>query len=544
MKFFLLLLASIFISLAWLLPIHYRPWVTYTGELYAFFALFALAAIFLKEKLTLPKISLPLLVLAAVPFIQWACGLLFFFDKALFSTLYIFGFWLAIVLSYNLTLDAAQREKIFTGLSFVFLGVGSITGLMAICQWLTLDQYLPMMVDIKIGQRPYANFAQPNNMATFLVMSLMACLYLYEKQKIQTVWIVIAAVMILVGVVLSQSRTSWLASLCLLTYLSYQQYRGVMRIKWRYSLLWFAAFIGLIFFAPAFSQLLSQSADLSVQSPDVVQRATGDMSRLAIWQQMLAAIEHQPWWGYGWHQTSVAYVTISEFVQGPVWIRSAHNFILDFLLWNGVILGVPFLAYLGYWGYQLHKYTQSVESVVGILMLGAFSVHAMLEFPQNYAYFLLPVGFIIGMIQSQRVVNGLTLSPLYLRSAFVLGTLLLMLIYRDYEVMVPKLNQSVRYEHTPEKITHQERIFVLEEFNRRIAWIRLNPYSLQTPEQLQDIHEIVLNYPTRYDLLKYARVLAFNGYEAEAKKQLWLLSTLWQVNVDYATLLDKADAKS
>ncbi len=277
-----------------------------------------------------------------------------------------------------------------------------------------------------------------------------------------------------------------------------------------------------------------------MQSRDVVQRATGDMSRLAIWQQMLAAIEHQPWWGYGWHQTSVAYVTISEFVQGPVWIRSAHNFILDFLLWNGVILGVPFLAYLGYWGYQLHKYTQSVESVVGILMVGAFSVHAMLEFPQNYAYFLLPAGFIIGMVQSQRVVKGFTLSPIYLRSTFVLGALLLMLIYRDYEVMVPKLNQSVRYEHTPEKITNQDRIFVLEEFNRRIAWIRLNPYSLQTPEQLQDIHEIVLNYPTRYDLLKYARVLAFNGYEAEAKKQLWLLSTLWQVNVDYATLLDEA----
>ena len=457
MKSALLFLAAILISLAWLLPIHYRPWVTYTGELYAFFALFALAACLFKEKLQIPKISLPLLALCSVPLIQWGFGLVYFFDKALLSSVYIFSFWLTIIFGYNLT----------------------------------LDQYLPMMVDIKIGQRPYANFAQPNNMATFLVMSLMACLYLYEKQKIKTVWIVIAAAMILVGVVLSQSRTSWLASLCLLTYLSYQQYRGVMRIKWRYSLLWFAAFIGLIFIAPAFSQLLSQSADLSVQSRDVVQRATGDMSRLAIWQQMLAAIEHQPRWGYGWHQTSVAYVTVSEFVQGPVWIRSAHNFILDFLLWNGVILGVPFLAYLGYWGYQLHKYTQSVESVVGILMVGAFSVHAMLEFPQNYAYFLLPVGFIIGMIQSQRVVKGLTLSPLYLRSTFVVGALLLVLIYRDYEMMVPKLNQSVRYEHTPEKITHQDRIFVLEEFNRRIAWIRLNPYSLQTPDQLQDIHEIV-----------------------------------------------------
>lgn len=119
--------------------------------------------------------------------------------------------------------------------------------------------------------------------------------------------------MILSGVVLSQSRTSWVASLCILAYLGYQQYQGYIRLKWFYSALWFTTFVGLIFIAPSVSQLLSQSADIAVQSRDVVQRATGDMSRLAIWEQMLHAIGHQPWFGYGWHQTSVAYTTISEF---------------------------------------------------------------------------------------------------------------------------------------------------------------------------------------------------------------------------------------
>jgi len=37
-----------------LLPIHYRPWVTYTGELFAFLSLLALAALYLKEKLNYP----------------------------------------------------------------------------------------------------------------------------------------------------------------------------------------------------------------------------------------------------------------------------------------------------------------------------------------------------------------------------------------------------------------------------------------------------------------------------------------------------------
>ena len=39
-----------------------------------------------------------------------------------------------------------------------------------------------------IGNRPYGNFGQPNNMATFLIMGLLGCLFLYEKNK-ATVWL-------------------------------------------------------------------------------------------------------------------------------------------------------------------------------------------------------------------------------------------------------------------------------------------------------------------------------------------------------------------
>ena len=216
----LALIAAILISLGWLLPIHYRPWVTYTGELFAFLSLFALAAIYLKDKTKLPVLSLPLLVLATIPLIQYLGGELFFFDKALTSTLFVFGFWMSIVIGYNLSVEKIDREDIFTGLSYVFLMTGTATGVIAICQWTNLVAYLPGMVNIQGNRRPFANFAQPNNMATFLLMSLMACLYLYEKKKIQTKWVVACALPIVIGVALSQSRTSWVACLCILAYLA------------------------------------------------------------------------------------------------------------------------------------------------------------------------------------------------------------------------------------------------------------------------------------------------------------------------------------
>mgnify|MGYP001071284405 CR=1 FL=1 len=522
MKFTLALIAAILISLAWLMPVHYRPWVTYTGELYAFFALFALAVICLKEKVRIPALNLPLLLLAGVPLIHFLAGQVFFFSIAMMGFIFVFSFWLASVLGYHLSTGNYNREETFTNLSYVFLASGTITGLIALCQWANLDSVLPGMVNISGTQRPYANFAQPNNMATFLVMALMSCLYLYEKKKIQTKWLFACATVIVMGVALSQSRTAWVAAIAIILYLAFYQYKGIIRLKWYYSITW------LIFFI--------SSIDV-IQSRDVVVRATGDMSRLAIWQQMLAAIQAQPWFGYGWYQTSVAFVSISDTVQGPVWIRSAHNFILDFLLWNGLLIGLPFLAYFGYLGYQLQRWVNTPESVIGILMIGAFVTHAMFEFPQHYAYFLLPVGFILGTVLAQNLkIKTITLSSIWMKLTFSLGLILLLVIYRDYDVAVPKLGQSIRYEKQPEKITNEKSIYLLTEFNHRIAWIRLNPYSKVAAEQIQEGEQMVFSYATKYNLIKYAKLLAFNGYKTEAKHQLQRLKAIQKTEMSYEEL--------
>ena len=539
MKSTLVLIAAILVSLAWLIPVHYRPWVTYTGELYAFFALFALAAIFLKEKIKLPTIGLPLLALACIPLIQLLAGLVFFFSTAMMGFIFIFSFWLASVLGYNFSRENYNREETFTNLSYVFLASGTITGLIALCQWTNLDSILPGMVNISGTQRPYANFAQPNNMATFLLMSLMSCLYLYEKKKIKTKWLAACAFPIVMGIALSQSRTAWVAAILIMLYLAFYQYKGIIRLKWYYSTAWFVFFIACIVAFPLLSQLAAQAMDTDVvQSRDVVARATGDMSRLAIWQQMLAAIQAQPWFGYGWYQTSVAFVSISDTLQGPVWIRSAHNFIIDFLLWNGLVIGLPFLAYFGYLGYQMQRWVKTPESVIGILMIGAFLTHAMFEFPQHYAYFLLPVGFIIGTVLAQNPnIKTVTLPAIAMKLIFGLGLLLLIVIYRDYDVAVPKLGQSIRYEQQPEKITNQQPIYLLTEFNHRIDWIRLNPYSKVSSEQIQEGEQMVLSYPTKYNLIKYAKLLAFNGYENEAKHQLQRLKVIQKTELSYEELI-------
>jgi hypothetical protein len=250
MKTLLYLCAAVCIALAWLIPIHYRPWATYTGELYTFFALFALAATFFKEKLMVAKISLPLLLLALIPFVQLAFGQVYYFSIALLCMLFVFSFWLCINLGFSLSQGTEKREKTFLYLSYTFVASGVMTGLIAICQWLDFDSFLPFVMKISGTTRPFANFAQPNNMATFLLMSLLACLYVYEQQKVKTRYLVACAIPILIGVALSQSRTSWVASICVLVYLAYAQYKDYIRLRWFYSLAWFIGFVALIVLMP------------------------------------------------------------------------------------------------------------------------------------------------------------------------------------------------------------------------------------------------------------------------------------------------------
>lgn len=540
MKFLLLLLAAMLSLSAWLTPVHYRPWVTYTGELLAFISLFALAAIYLKEKIHLPKITLPLLVLSFVPLIQWFFGELYFFSTALLCFCFVFAFWLSTLFGYNLSLGALNREKIFTQLSFLLSFAGTATAIFAVMQWLNVDEKFSLVMDFK-ANRPYANFAQPNHMASFVLISLLANLYLFEKQKLNKIIILISSLLMVFAVALSQSRTSWVACTCILLYGAYQQYKGFIHLKWYWALAWVGFFVALIFSLPMLNQFMTDVSTLQVvQTTEVTDRATRDMSRLAIWQQMLQAVADRPWFGYGWDQVSVAYTLVSAHFTGPVWVDSAHNFVIDFMLWNGLLVSVPFLVYFAYWGYQLHKGANSTESVIGLLMVGVLVVHAMLEYPQYYAYFLLLIGFILGTIQAQHSkTKVIVLSPHYMRGVYILALPLLILIIRDYDVATDRLNEAIRYEKTPEKIKNQQPLYVLTEFDQRISWTVMSPYTVVNQDQIEDLYGIILNYPTRYNMLKFAKLLAFNQREHEAKEILWLLKQTNRMERSYQSLLDE-----
>ena len=61
--------------------------------------------------------------------------------------------------------------------------------------------------------------------------------------------------------------------------------------------------------------------------------------------------------------------------------------------------------------------------------------------------------------------------------------------------------------------------------------------------QIDDLYGIILNYPTRYNLLKFAKLLAFNQHESEAKEILFLLKQTNKMQRSYQSLLDEQPHK-
>ncbi|SDC00060.1 PglL family O-oligosaccharyltransferase [Acinetobacter boissieri] len=526
---FLFILAAILLGLAWLSPDHYTPWLTFSSEMLTYASVFCLFAAYIERPLQCPKFQLLWLFVVSIPLLQWSLGIELYFSKALLSACYLLGFGMSVVLGYNIAKEYG-KARILMPLSILICAVAVVSCGIALLQWLDLEKNLWGIMQLR-GNRPYANFAQPNNFATFLLMSVFATWYLFEKRVLHGLIMAVIASLIIFTIALTQSRTPWIACVVLTAYVLYKYKHDDYRLTYKHLAFWLLLYLNSLLWLPILNGWLVQLGLSQAQMVDVVQRANSSHSRFGIWAQMLYAIREQPWWGYGWNQTSIAQLVGADFIVHSERTNSAHNFILELFVWNGVPIGTAMIAYISYWLFKLNQVVRSKENLIASLMVLSVMIHAMLEFPQNYAYFLFPSAFLLGVIQSDVIDQKVFLMKSWFNTSFlVLSILLYGLIWRDYIVAVDELSYAKkRAESGLSKIPNSQ-IIVLTEYKARCSWYALNRFSQLTPEQLQQFHNAVKVSPTEYDLYKYAQLLAFNNQQQQAEHQLRLIKGLYRVN--------------
>src|SRR5690554_5166770 len=216
--------SALFLLISWLLPIHYKPWLTAYPELIATFALClsVLGLVFHAgiKNIKAPRVVLAVVALAIVPVAQLTFGVIYYAADAWLSVGFLLVLAASLLVGFNVQLvekTGESRTVYSVKFAWLLLIAASISSVIAILQWLGLADSI-WIHPLKPGSRPYANIAQPNNLATLLGFGLAAVLYLFESRRLSVVLSAAITALIIFGLALAQSRTTLIASLFVIAF--------------------------------------------------------------------------------------------------------------------------------------------------------------------------------------------------------------------------------------------------------------------------------------------------------------------------------------
>jgi O-antigen ligase len=270
------------------------------------------------------SLRLPVVALVCVTMVQaqLLTGKLLFSGDAVAVTLYI-SCWISAVLTGalivqsagNETLDALVGGWLISALLSVGIALVQLTGA------IQLNIYA---ADLPLGARPFANVAQPNHLCTLCFLGLCGLLYLHQTQRVRAFFFWFAASFLLLGMIVSGSRTGWLQIALLVAGGLALSQRCGLRMRRRQLLM-----LGAIYALGVLVWPLILDAMLLPASRSMAEQMRPGL-RLPFWWSMLDAIGREPLFGYGWQQVGAAQqrVALEQPAMGTLFDHS-HNFVLD-----------------------------------------------------------------------------------------------------------------------------------------------------------------------------------------------------------------------
>lgn len=511
------------LAIAWVMPNHYFPWPAFhTDAWVAIMLAIAAAAVLIRS--TAPVawhgIAVAMALLAAVPFVQFATGLLPFSGQAWLYTAFVLGLLMALLVGARW--EAATPGRAADGL-FLAIGIAALASVgMQLRQWFGLaDDGIEMTIwtaEFTPG-RPSANLGQPNQLATLLLWAVLGCAWAVVRKQARTGYAVVATMFLLFGVVLTQSRVAFIAilliTLCAWIWRRLLPSRGP----------WVVTLLCIYFVVCALSlQYLSDLFGLDVQIRSVTLGGGSTELRLKSYRLFLDAVAQQPWWGYGWDQLAVAQLAVAE-KHGTLssFFLHSHNLFLDLVLWCGIPIGGTVVLVLLGWLLRAVWRVDSREDMVLVLFLLVIGLHAMVELPLHYAYFLLPTGLVMGMLnQRQRRWVAWSSSRWGVLVLWLGTSVLLGIIVRDYLRVDSSFRtfrlDAARIGTQPPGLPPD--VLVLNHMREFIVNARLDVQPTISEAELEKLRHLTTSFPNPSNLFNFAKALAFR-HQPEAAA-MWI----------------------
>jgi len=438
-----LLTLAICLILAYLLPYHMHPYLSFYNEWFAFLGV-ATALALLAEQNTSP-IRLPWLAiipagLALVIIIQTGLGLLTVSWDAVLPIVYLLVAIVALALGATISAQPQGAQGLCAALAWAHLLAGLISVGLATMQLvgkeaLLLPFVMPMPHDGAI--RPYANLGQPNHLALLFCLAIASVWWLYQNNNLRSGIAISLALLLLWGLTLTQSRIGWIIIPLFALFIGF--WGNNMSFKPIPVALMVVLVTGYFCGVLALPSLTGLLGIITTSAAEHV--GTGSV-RLVLLQQALEISLTNPWFGAGWYEFGPQQVKIAADFSPSLYVRHAHNMVMNFAAELGWPVTITVFATLGYWLYRCclcpdqHK-PLSKDTGFATLFFSAVLVHSLVEYPLWYAYVLIPLALLLGMVhQEQLGTKAIQVSRGYLLALSLLMALGLVGIATDYRRLV------------------------------------------------------------------------------------------------------------
>lgn len=523
-------MVGIFVSsLAWLVPNHYMPWLGAWNEAVSITGLLLMLLAIVVDRVHRPALSRTLIAViglsSSVIVIQFLTGKLHFAGDALLALLYV-GLWGGALLAGRYISSHVEAPKLLAILATSWGIAAFVSVVIALNQWTGAVNLQIYSADLPIGGRPFANLAQPNHFCSLCFIGLCGLLLLFEKRLLGALSASLMASVLIVGMVSSQSRTGWLQISLLLFCILVARRQGVFHANWLAVGALGAIYALLVLTWNSICSFLM--LPIGRLSTEQIQPGV----RIPYWREMIDAIGHHPFSGYGWLQTGLAQqqVAVDHQPIGALFDYS-HNLVLDLILWMGLPVSVVIVSLLTWWLVGRIRASKNSSAVIMLITISGMLAHAMLEYPLAYAYFLIPFGLAMGVVDALAPNDRkpfVIIRPVAI--AFVgLLAIAFALVGNDY-LKIEERFRNLRFEmkkigidRAKPQETHAK---VLTQLEALMTFYKTEARPNMEPEQLDLMRNVSERYGYPPVLLRYALASGLNFEPAVAEITLARLCSI------------------
>lgn len=520
------------IATGFLLPGNAPPYAGFYREIFSWAGLLFLCAaamLFSHHRLQLPRSALFLLLLSILPLLQYLSGLVFYFGDAFLAAIYLAGFALAIITGLSL----AKGKPIWIEvLAWCLLISALLSSGIAFGQWLSLDFAIGEIGEFPFSGSPSGNLGQRNNFSTLVLMGVGSMFYLQQLKRFRPVFGDLLLLIFVIAIAVSQSRTPWVATGVLLVWTWWK--RDLLEDSGRQLL---RITIAVLFYLLLTQLLLQWLADALLFSSDATySRSAVIDARITIWSRLLQAVTSGDLGGYGWRQVGVAMVLNAGMfgnIKYGEYVQNSHNLFLDLLVWSGPLIGSVLILAILWWAWRQVRDCATAEHFYLLCIIGAIAVHAQLEYPQEYGYFLVPVGILIGAVErySRSVPIEIPMPVLPAAALVVLAFSILFVVQSDYRALQKAHRGMVFFNllggEMLEMRKPKQEAHLLTELKGHIDFGYNRAREKMSDQELLEMHKAALRYPHLSSLFRYALALGLNDRQKEAASILDAMRKLY-----------------